>query len=115
VLNSGQHASEPVSSAELARIVKALVGHANVSEPIFLETGIKVIDVTCALIAGGTLAIAGDLGAGMTVFMEKIVRRLSSGRARLTMFLLMPPASPEWPYCLKPGFSVARGAQERRL
>jgi len=107
VLNSGQHASEPVSSAELARIVKALVGHAPVSEPIFLETGIKVIDVTCPLIAGGTLAIAGDLGAGMTVFMEEIVRRLSSGRARLTMFLLMPPASPEWPYYLKPGFSVA--------
>jgi RNA polymerase sigma factor (sigma-70 family) len=112
VLNSGQHASEPVSSAELARIVKALVGDATVSEPIFLETGIKVIDVICPLIAGGTLAIAGDIGAGMTVFMEEIVRRLSSGRARLTMFLLMPPASPEWPYYLKPGFSVAEALKK---
>lgn len=33
------------------------------------------------------------------------MRRLSGGRERLTMFVMMPPASPEWPYTSKPGFS----------
>lgn len=107
VLSSGQHVSEPVAHVEFARTVGALAGHAVVSEPTFLETGIKVIDVTCPLLAGGTLAIAGDLGAGITVVMEEIVRRLSGGRERLTMFVMMPPASAEWPYSLEPGFSYA--------
>ena len=35
------------------------------------------------------------------------MRRLSGARDRLTMFVMMPPASPEWPYMLKPGFSHA--------
>jgi RNA polymerase sigma factor (sigma-70 family) len=105
VLSSGQHVSQPFARVEFARTVGALAGHAVVSEPTFLETGIKVIDVTCPLLAGGTLAIAGDLGAGITVVMEEIVRRLSGGRERLTMFVMMPPASPEWPYTIKPGFS----------
>jgi RNA polymerase sigma factor (sigma-70 family) len=105
VLNSGQHVSQPVARVEFARTVGALAGRSVISEPRFLETGIKVIDVTCPLVAGGTLAIAGDLGAGITVVMEEIVRRLSGGRDRLTMFVMMPPASSEWPYMLKPGFS----------
>jgi F0F1-type ATP synthase beta subunit len=105
VLSSGQHVSQPVGRVEFAGTVGALAGHTVVSEPTFLETGIKVIDVTCPLLAGGTLAIAGDLGAGITVVMEEIVRRLSGGRNRLTMFVMMPPASPEWPYTLEPGFS----------
>jgi RNA polymerase sigma factor (sigma-70 family) len=107
VLSSGQHVSQTVASVEFAKIVRELAGHAVVSEPTFLETGIKVIDVTCPLVARGTVAIAGDLGAGITVVMEEIVRRLSGGRERLTMFVLMPPASAEWPYSLKPGFSYA--------
>jgi RNA polymerase sigma factor (sigma-70 family) len=106
VLSSGQHVSQPVARVEFARTVGALAGQSVISEPSFLETGIKVIDVTCPLVAGGTLAIAGDLGAGITVVMEEIVRRLSGGRNRLTMFVMMPPASPEWPYTLEPGFSV---------
>ena len=107
VLSTGQHVSEPVAAVEFARTVGALAGQAFVTEPAFLETGIKVIDVTCPLVAGGTLAIAGDFGAGITVVMEEIVRRLSNGRERLTMFVMMPPASPEWPYTIKPGFSYA--------
>lgn len=107
VLSSGQHVAEPVARVEFARTVGALAGQAVISEPTFLETGIKVIDVTCPLLAGGTLAIAGDLGAGITVVMEEIVRRLSGGGERLTMFVMMPPASPEFPYTIKPGFSYA--------
>ena len=72
-----------------------------------LETGIKVIDVMCPLVAGGTVALAGDLGAGMTVVMEELVRRLSGGSDPLSIFVMMPPPSPEWPYSVEPGFSHA--------
>ena len=44
----------------------------------------------CPLVAGGTLAIAGELGAGIAVVMEELVRRVSGGRDRLTMFIMMP-------------------------
>ena len=54
VLSTGQHVSEPVAAVEFARTVGALAGQAFVTEPAFLETGIKVIDVTCPLVAGGT-------------------------------------------------------------
>ena len=71
-----------------------------------LETGIKVIDVMCPLVAGGTLAIAGDLGGGSTVVMEELVRRLSAGSDRLTILLMMPqPTAEMWPQALEPGFS----------
>jgi F0F1-type ATP synthase beta subunit len=101
VLSSGQHASRPLAPAELASVMNALAGPSAVTRPTLLETGIKAIDVACPLVAGGTLAIAGDLGAGITVVMEEIVRRLSDGDQRLTMFVLMPPPSAE------PGFSHA--------
>jgi hypothetical protein len=65
-------------------------------------TGIKVIDVMCPLVAGGTLAIADDLGAGILVVTEELVRRFSRGSDPLWTFIMMPPPSPEWPYSLEP-------------
>jgi RNA polymerase sigma-70 factor (ECF subfamily) len=109
VMSSGRHALTPVGSAELDVFVRSLTGNAVVADEQLrqLETGIKVIDVMCPLVAGGTLAIAGDAGAGLTVLMEELVRRLSGGRDRLTMFIMMPGPTPEWPGPLKPGFSHA--------
>jgi F0F1-type ATP synthase beta subunit len=66
-----------------------------------LETGIKVIDVMCPLVAGGTVAIAGEFAAGTTVVMEALVRRLSGGTERVSLFALV-----EWPE-REPGFSYA--------
>ena len=62
-------------------MVRLLVGPTSGTAglPKFLETGIKVIDVMCPLVAGGTLAIATDIGAGVMVSMEELVRRLSGG------------------------------------
>jgi F-type H+/Na+-transporting ATPase subunit beta len=54
------------------------------------------------LVAGGIVVIAGDLGAGMLVVMEELVRRLSGGSDPLSIFIMMPPPSPEWPYSLEP-------------
>ena len=109
VMSSGRHALTPVGSAELDVFVRSLTENAVVADDQLrrLETGIKVIDVMCPLVAGGTLAIAGDAGAGLTVLMEELVRRLSGGRDRLTMFIMMPGPTPEWPGPLKPGFSHA--------
>ena len=36
-----------------------------------------MFDVLCLLAVGGTVAIAGEFGAGTTVVMEELVRRLS--------------------------------------
>ena len=78
-----------------------------------LETGIKVIDVMCPLVAGGTVAIAGDLGRGYSITTVKgLVRRLSRGNSPLSIFILMPPPSPEWPYSLEPGFSHAEALRK---
>jgi F-type H+/Na+-transporting ATPase subunit beta len=73
-----------------------------------LETGIKVIDVMCPLVAGGTMAMVGDPGDGITVVMEELVRRLSGGSDRLSILLMMPQPSAEiWPQALEPGYSLA--------
>jgi hypothetical protein len=62
----------------------------------------------CPLVAGGTLAIADDFGAGILVVTEELVRRFSRGRDPLWTFIMMPPPSPEWPYSLEPVAEVRR-------
>jgi RNA polymerase sigma factor (sigma-70 family) len=114
VLNSGHHARTPFNAAELERTVRSLTGHVPATDAPakMLETGIKAIDVMCPLVAGGTVALAGDLGAGMTVVMEELVRRLSGGSDPLSIFVMMPPPSPEWPYSVEPGFSHAEALRK---
>jgi F0F1-type ATP synthase beta subunit len=87
-MSSGRQSETPVNLDELERILPALAGPSPIATGAgrFLETGIKVIDVMCPLVAGGTLAIAADRGAGLAVVMEELVRRVSPGRDRLTMF-----------------------------
>ena len=114
VLNSGHHARTPFNAAELERTVQRLTGRAPTADgpARLLETGIKVIDVMCPLVAGGTLALAGDLGAGMTVVMEELTRRLSDGSDPLSIFVMMPPPSPEWPSSQEPDFSHAEALRK---
>jgi RNA polymerase sigma factor (sigma-70 family) len=109
VLNSGHHARMPFDAAQFEQTVRLLAGPptGTAELPKFLETGIKVIDVMCPLVAGGTVAIATDVGAGVMVLMEELVRRLSDGCEPLSIFVMMPPPSPEAPYSLEPGFSHA--------
>jgi RNA polymerase sigma factor (sigma-70 family) len=109
VLNSGHHARTPFNTTQFEQLVRQLVSPSSGTAglPKLLETGIKVIDVMCPLVAGGTLAIATDIGAGVMVMMEELVRRLSGGCDPLSIFVMMPPPSPEWPYSLEPGFSHA--------
>ena len=109
VLNSGHHTRTPFDVTDFEHTVRLLAGRIPSADAPdkMLETGIKVIDVMCPLVAGGTVAIAGDVGAGITVMMEELVRRLSGGCEPLSIFVMMPPPSSEWPYSLEPGFSHA--------
>ena len=116
VLNSGHHARTPFDAAQFEQMVRLLVGPTSGTAglPKFLETGIKVIDVMCPLVAGGTLAIATDIGAGVMVLMEELVRRLSGGCDPLSIFVLMPPPSPERPDALEPELGFSHAEQLRK-
>jgi len=66
-----------------------------------------VIDVMCPIRAGGSVAIAGENGAGTTVVMEEIVRRISKSSHPVTLFVLIPPPSEIWPPSLDENRSLA--------
>src|ERR1700730_7944241 len=99
VLNSLRHAETPIDPATLERVVTQLAGPPPEAGDAgkLLATGIKVIDVMCPLVAGGTVAIAGEFGAGTTVVMEELVRRLSDGTEGISLFTLM-----QWPAAREP-------------
>ena len=90
VLNSLRHAETPIDGNTFSRAVRLLAGpRRRKLEPKLLETGIKVFDVLCPLAVGGTVAIAGEFGAGTTVVMEELVRRLSGEADRISLFTLV--------------------------
>jgi hypothetical protein len=62
VLSAGREIATPVSREGLDRIVQLLVGP-SLAPGTLVPSGIKVIDVMCPLVAGGTVAIAGDTAA----------------------------------------------------
>jgi hypothetical protein len=66
----------------------------------------------CPLAAGGTVALAGEYGAGVTVVMEELVRRLSGGTDPVSLFVLMSPFSPEWPRSTALPFSISGSLQQ---
>src|SRR5262249_6529084 len=88
----------PVNLDEIERIVALLSGQSRIMVDAgkVLETGIKVIDVMCPIVAGGTVAIAGEMGSGGIVVTEEGVRRLSGGSERASLFVLAPPPSPDY-------------------
>jgi hypothetical protein len=114
VLNTGRETSTPVYQIGFDRIAPLLAGSratAGVNERL-IETGIKVLDVMCPLAAGGTVALAGEYGAGVTVVMEELVRRLSGGADPVSLFVLMSPFSPEWPRSLLLPASISGSLKE---
>jgi F0F1-type ATP synthase beta subunit len=108
VLSAGRHVETPVTHELFDRSVRLLAGTpaSSGTRVELLETGIKVIDVMCPLLRGGTVAIAGELRAGTTVVMEELVRRLSGGPDGLSLFVLAPWTPPSIAEALKKdGFS----------
>ena len=107
VLSSGRQTKTPVNLDEIGRIVALLAGPSRkaAGRGELLETGIKVIDVMCPLVAGGTVAIAGEYRTGIVVVTEEIVRRLSGGTKPASLFVLAPPPAPDYP----PGMTFVEG------
>ena len=89
VMSSGRETVTPVSREAFDRIVQLLAAPSLVPGTL-VPTGIKVIDVMCPLVAGGTLAIAGEWRAGTCVVLEELVRRLSGGTDRVSIFTFVP-------------------------
>jgi F0F1-type ATP synthase beta subunit len=114
VFSPGRTSVAPVTSLPFDQIVPLLAGPSPLAtaQCKLAETGIKVIDVMCPIVAGGSLALAGEMGAGTTVVMEEIVRRLSGGRDRVSMFAILAPPSAEWPRALEPDYSLAAELKE---
>jgi len=103
VLNARRRATGRITRAQLDRLLPLLTRETNE----VVETGIKVIDVMCPIRAGGSVALAGEPGAGTTVVMEEIVRRISNCGRPVTLLVLYPPPSEIWPPSLDPSFSIA--------
>jgi RNA polymerase sigma factor (sigma-70 family) len=94
VLSSGRQTGTPVNLDDFPRIVSALAGPSSVAAGAgkLLETGIKVIDVMCPLVAGGSVAIVGEVGVGIVVVTEELVQRVCRGSERVSFFSLVPLA-----------------------
>jgi RNA polymerase sigma factor (sigma-70 family) len=89
VMSAGREITTPVSREAFDRIVQ-LLASSTLAPGTLVPTGIKVIDLMCPLVAGGTLAIAGEWKAGTAVLVEELVRRLSGGTERLSVFAFVP-------------------------
>jgi len=93
VLSSGRRSEDQVSRDVIDGAVRLLAGRAPAAgEPVeLLETGIKVIDVMCPLVRGGTVVIAGEYKAGTVVLVEELSRRLRDAAGGVSIFTFVPP------------------------
>jgi RNA polymerase sigma-70 factor (ECF subfamily) len=114
VLSAGRTSITPVTGLPFDQIVPLLAGPSplETGQAKLVETGIKVIDVMCPVVAGGSVALAGEMGAGTTVVMEELTRRMSGGRDHVSMFAILAPPSPEWPRALEKDYSLAAELKE---
>ena len=85
ILSAGRESATPVSREAFDRVVQ-LLAVPSLKPGTLVPTGIKVIDLMCPLVAGGTVAIAGEWKAGTAVILEELVRRLSGGTDRVSIF-----------------------------
>jgi F0F1-type ATP synthase beta subunit len=92
VLSSGRRAAG-LSRETLDGAVRRLTGPPVESSrlPDLLETGIKVVDVMCPIIRGGTVAIAGEYRAGSMVVVEELAWRLRGEPGGVSIFAFIPP------------------------
>ena len=93
VLSAGRRVETPAGREALDRAVRLLAGPVRDPDraPELLPTGIKVIDVMCPLVRGGTVAVAGELRAGASVVVEELCRRLSREPGGVSIFAFIPP------------------------
>jgi len=90
-----------VNLDELGRLLPQLAGPSPVAAGAakLLETGIKVIDVMCPLVAGGNAILAGELYTGPAVTLYELTHKLKDNPDGLKLFTLLPmwrDAPPGW-------------------
>jgi RNA polymerase sigma factor (sigma-70 family) len=93
VLSAGRRIDAPAEREALDHAVRLLAGPSRPPDgpARLLPTGIKVIDVLCPLVRGGTVAVAGELRAGTSVVVEELCRRLQHEPGGLSIFAFIPP------------------------
>jgi sigma-70-like protein/ATP synthase alpha/beta subunit-like protein len=93
VLSAGRRIEAPAGREAVDRAVRLLAGPVREPDraPELLPTGIKVIDVMCPLVRGGTVAVAGELRSGASVVVEELCRRLSREPGGVSIFAFIPP------------------------
>jgi F0F1-type ATP synthase beta subunit len=111
VLSSGNQSETPVDLDELGRLLPQLAGPSPIATGAarLLETGIKVIDVMCPLVAGGNAIIAGELCNPSYTFYE-LTQRLKDSPDGLKLFALLQV----WRDA-PPGFSFPTSLKEEGL
>lgn len=93
VLSSGRRSEGTLSREALDGAVRRLTGPPPDADrlPDLLETGIKVVDVMCPVVRGGTVAIAGEYRAGTMVVVEELAWRLRDKPGGVSIFAFIPP------------------------
>jgi RNA polymerase sigma factor (sigma-70 family) len=93
VLSSGRRSEGTLSREALDGAVRRLTGPPPEAGrlPDLLETGIKVVDVMCPVVRGGTVAIAGEYRAGTMVVVEELAWRLRDKPGGVSIFAFIPP------------------------
>lgn len=107
VIGTGMVVAHPLDDATLAQAIRQLQRPV-ATPPVLLETGIKVLDLLCPLVAGSAVAILGDLRVGATVVVEELTTRLKAAPGGLTMFQFLPPGTADpagWPAMRAEGHS----------
>ena len=107
VIGTGAVVAHPLDDATLAQAIRQLRRPVP-APPVLLETGIKVLDLLCPLVAGSAVAILGDLRVGAIVVVEELTIRLKDAPRGLTMFQFLPPGTPDpaaWPAGRAEGYS----------
>jgi RNA polymerase sigma-70 factor (ECF subfamily) len=75
VRDLAEPAANPLDLPAIERVIDGLQLTFTPSKPI--ETGIKVIDLTCPLPASGLITLVGDMQTGKMVLVEELIHRLA--------------------------------------
>lgn len=70
-------------------IPRVITSFRRASVPQVLETGIKVIDLLCPYIVGGTIGFAGDKQAGKMVLVDELIRNIGTRPGALSVIVFV--------------------------
>jgi RNA polymerase sigma factor (sigma-70 family) len=80
----------PIRAALRARAIPRIITAFRLaSVPEVLETGIKVIDLLCPYVVGGTIGFAGDMRAGKMVLVEELIRNIGTRPGALSVIVFV--------------------------